>query len=358
MTFSEHGLPALAAIFVWWVSTGVILLMNSLPRSTYPWSVLGMTCVTAIAVFGLAVTGEDTTVRGAYLGFLCALVIWGWHEMTFLMGYVTGPRKAPCPEGCTGLARFSYATQVLLHHEIALVLTGLGIAAATWDDPNQTGLWTYVVLWAMRMSAKLNIFFGVPNITEDFLPHHMNFLKTYFRNRPMNAFFPPSVTAATTATVLVGAAALAPGLSAAEQVGLSLITCLMALGVLEHWFLVMPMREAALWSWAQPPEHVLTAQLESGERAQSQDFDIEALDHRSGDFRTGDLKSGAENRREKGRCPLHYLGAALAPVPELVPATVHAGGGVPSSRVTSSMVKESRKTGFPSPSKSKMGGSR
>ncbi|MGF1456792.1 MAG: putative photosynthetic complex assembly protein PuhE [Alphaproteobacteria bacterium] len=319
MTYSEHVLPALAAILIWWLSTGVILLMNSLPRSTYPWSVLGMTCVTGVAVFGLAVTGEDTGTRGAYIAFLCSLMIWGWHEMTFLMGYITGSRKEPCPADAKGFTRFVYATKVLLHHEVALVFTGLGIAAVTWGDPNQTGLWTFVVLWAMRLSTKLNIFFGVPNITEEFLPHHMAFLKSYFRNRPMNAFFGPSVTLATIATVLVGTAALDPGLTAGEQVGLSLITCLMALGVLEHWFLVVPMREAALWTWAQP-----AAQTAGTGHSQAHERDAGS--------REG--KRDAHHRREGGRCPLHYLGAALSPVPELVPAAVPVRGRHATSRVT------------------------
>jgi hypothetical protein len=33
-------------------------------------------------------------------------------------------------------------------------------------------------------------------------------------------------------------------------VGLSLISTLLVLAILEHWFLVLPLRDAALWSWA------------------------------------------------------------------------------------------------------------
>ena len=31
------------------------------------------------------------------------------------------------------------------------------LLAATWDQPNQTGWWTYLVLWTMRQSAKQGI---------------------------------------------------------------------------------------------------------------------------------------------------------------------------------------------------------
>ena len=38
----------------------------------------------------------------AYAGFAAAIVIWGWHEMSFLMGAVAGPNRAECPPDATG----------------------------------------------------------------------------------------------------------------------------------------------------------------------------------------------------------------------------------------------------------------
>jgi hypothetical protein len=34
------------------------------------------------------------------------------------------------------------------------------------------------------------------------------------------------------------------------SVGLTLVTALLALAVLEHWFLVLPVPDEALWTWA------------------------------------------------------------------------------------------------------------
>jgi len=35
-----------------------------------------------------------------------------------------------------------------------------------------------------------------------------------------------------------------------QSVGLTLVAALLALAVLEHWFLVLPVPDEALWSWA------------------------------------------------------------------------------------------------------------
>ena len=63
---------------------------------------LGATALTVLALYGLAATSDDTSVAGAYCAFTCGLVIWGWHEMSFLMGFVTGPRREACARGCRG----------------------------------------------------------------------------------------------------------------------------------------------------------------------------------------------------------------------------------------------------------------
>jgi len=104
----------------------------------------------------------------------------------------------------------------------------------------------------MRLSAKLNLFFGVPNLGERFLPPHLSYLKSFFRRRDMNFLFPFSVCASTTVTVL-----LARAYQLSENyflcTGYALVTSLLALGVLEHWFMVIPLPSERLWNWAFQP---------------------------------------------------------------------------------------------------------
>ena len=88
----QHGLPALHGLVIWWVSTCLILFLDSLPRQTFRWSMAIATVVLAGAVYGLVLSSTDTSVAGAYTAFTCGVLIWGWLEISFYMGYVTGPR--------------------------------------------------------------------------------------------------------------------------------------------------------------------------------------------------------------------------------------------------------------------------
>ena len=46
------ALPLLATLFIWWFSTGLILYLDGLPRSTYKWSMLWATVLAAVAFAG------------------------------------------------------------------------------------------------------------------------------------------------------------------------------------------------------------------------------------------------------------------------------------------------------------------
>jgi putative photosynthetic complex assembly protein 2 len=245
----QYGYPVLYALFVWWFSTGLIIYLDNLPRQTFRWSLLGGTLVFAVSLHRLASGGSDTSVTGAYAAFTYGVLIWGWQEMSFFMGVVTGPRTIACPDGTGTWQRFRLALGTCLYHELAIVASAAAVVAVTWRAPNQVGLWTFVVLWLMRQSAKLNVFAGVLNLNEQFLPQHLRYLSSYMRRRPMNLLFPVSVTAATAVLVWLVQRATAPGVSAFDAAGLTFLATMLALAILEHWFMVLPLPFAELWSW-------------------------------------------------------------------------------------------------------------
>ncbi len=246
---STYVLPVLYTLFVWWFSTGVILYLNGLPRWTHPWTMLAATVLLGVGLVGLAVTRDDTRITGAYLAFTCTLLVWAWQEVAFLLGYVTGPRRVPLPLGSTGWPRAGYALQTLLHHELALIVLGISVVAITWDGSNPTGVTAFMIFWAMRQSAKLNVFLGVRNLSEDFLPTHLRYLQSYFRRAPMNALFPVSVAVSSWLAVLVWQSAAADGISRFEATALTFAGTLLSLAILEHWFMVLPLPSQALWNW-------------------------------------------------------------------------------------------------------------
>ncbi|MFW5680664.1 MAG: putative photosynthetic complex assembly protein PuhE [Pseudomonadota bacterium] len=252
----QHGAPILYAVFLWWFSTGLILLIIGLPRRTHGWSLGGATVLAALGLAAFFLSAHDTSVLGAYVAFTSALLVWGWHEIAFLTGFVTGPRRDRATPDSAGWPRFREAFGTVAHHEIAILLTALLLAVMVWNAPNAVGFWTFVVLWVMRISAKLNVFWGVPNINEEFLPRQLDFLTSYFRKGPTNGFFPVAVSLAT-----IGAGALLVHgfvleLGPLWTAGLMLVGSLLTLAVIEHWFMVLPLKDAALWRWALRGAHV------------------------------------------------------------------------------------------------------
>jgi putative photosynthetic complex assembly protein 2 len=245
----QLALAALFTVMVWWASTGAILYLDGLPQRTFKWTFGAASLLLILAVAGLAASSAYSTVGSAYCAFACTVLIWAWQEVAFLLGYVTGPRRLAATPGLSGWPRAREAFATVLHHELALVLLGATVLVVTWGQPNLTGLWTYLVLWAMRSSAKLNIFLGVRNLYESFLPAHLRYLESYFRARPMNPLFPFSVLAGTAVLVPLWLAANAPGASPAQVASLGLVGSLLGLAVLEHWFLILPLPSQNLWKW-------------------------------------------------------------------------------------------------------------
>jgi putative photosynthetic complex assembly protein 2 len=247
---AEAGLASVYAVFLWWFSTGVILLAVGRGGRNHVWTFGGATVVLAASLWGLAVTADDASPTGAYIAFTCAVLVWAWQEVGFLTGIVTGPRQEPLSPGVTGLARVSQAFQAIVYHEAAIVASGAAVVLATAGGANQVGVWTFAVLWVMRLSAKLNLFLGVPNRGEEFLPQHLRYIGSYFAARPMNLLFPLSVTLPTVVLGLLALQIAGAASGSFEATALSLVAALLALAVLEHWFFVLPIPSIALWRWS------------------------------------------------------------------------------------------------------------
>lgn len=240
---------AAVAIFIWWFSTGLVLFLDGLPEDTFAWSMLVTTLAVCVALAVIATTAETATPTGAYIAFVCAIVCWGWQEMTLYMGYITGPRREAAPASVSEWERLKLASETIIYHEIAILLGGLAIVMISAGGDNWVAAWTYMILWWMRVSAKINVFLGVSNHTIEFLPDNIAYLHTYFGKRPINVFFPISVTISTIITAwLIYQSVMAPA-GSFEGTAFMLVGALMALAVLEHWLLVMPLPVAKLWGW-------------------------------------------------------------------------------------------------------------
>lgn len=244
-----YALPIAYAFFTWWFCTGIIFYLDGLPIRTFRWSMMGATAVLILSIWGLYNLSGNMALHAAFMAFACGVLAWGWLEISLYMGYVTGPRKKRCTAGCSGWKHFIHAVEANLWHELAILAVASAIIAVSWNGTNQIGMWTFLVLWWMHLSARLNVFLGVRNVSEEFVPAHMDVLKGFLTRKPMNLLFPISVTVLTGAAVVIFTALYSAG-TEFEATSLALLGALLVLGLLEHWLLMLPLPAEKLWRWA------------------------------------------------------------------------------------------------------------
>ena len=201
-----------------------------------------------MGVVALAVSRDDTSTLGAYVAFFGALSVWGWHEVSYLFGFISGPRPMACPPGKRGWERFVLGVKTCAYHELAVLLTVVAFVALGWSASNHVGLWTFVILWLMRWSVKLNIFLGVRNLHEEFWPEQLGYLKSFVRRRSMNELFPVSILLSLAALSVLVYAAVSSGSGSTERTGATLLATLLTLAIIEHLLLVLRISDDILWT--------------------------------------------------------------------------------------------------------------
>ena len=239
------------AALLWWLMTGLALMSVHQSRQTQRIIFALVTVATGGALFLVESNAAGATTLSTITGFAMGLGIWGWLELSYLMGYITGPVKAPATIGAprSQVRRFQQALGTTIYHEL-LVVTVVGwVCVLGAGLPNPTIQNTLAVLWLMRWSTKLNLFFGVRHFNSEWLPAHMRYITSFLGPDKNNWFTVVSTLLAAYCTYLLfffGLAATEPAMG----LSLFLIAWLAALAVLEHCFLMIPMGETALWRWA------------------------------------------------------------------------------------------------------------
>jgi putative photosynthetic complex assembly protein 2 len=239
---------ALVAIFSWWLGTGAILWLVRLPAHRFKRSMLALTLLTGLSLLGTAWSMRYNTMAAAYAGFISVIVMWGWHEMAFLSGWITGPRRIAQEPGVRGWQRFNQALQTLLHHEIGLLINFALLFAMQHGHPNHVALCTFALLWCMRVSAKLNLFFGVPHVGDQYLPIHFLYLASYFRRSSVTGCF--FLTISLSAGTWIWLVAEAQRSAIELSTGWVLLASLLGLAIVEHLLMVFALPLQRLWGWA------------------------------------------------------------------------------------------------------------
>ena len=252
MSWAVHGWAAALTVALWWGATGLIAALVSRPAHSYPRLRWAASVAAVAAIATLFAVRDSTSAFDAATGFVAAIVVWGWIEVTFLTGLITGPRRGPGSLPVGEWRRAGAAFMAILWHEAAIVGVIAIVAALTLGHPNAVGLAALVVLWVMRTSAKLNLFLGVRNLGEGFLPSHLAHLLPFLRRRPMNPLLPVSVLAGGALAWWFTARA-ADGAEPLEASGCAMLATLAWLGVFEHLLMVLPLQPETLWRRAAVP---------------------------------------------------------------------------------------------------------
>ncbi len=250
----EFFLPVLVAILLWWLGTGAVILLDR-RRSALGSSRLSFvvaTAITAGALLCVQRASQGTQVIHAYAGFTCALVLWGWHEVAFLGGWITGPRRQALSSDAPPFRRLSEAVQVVLWHELALIGTAVTLWAWLGHTPNPIAATTFTLLYVMRASAKLNLYLGVRNLGLEFLPDRLVYVGSYFSKRRFNALMPISLVLGLLLATWWGVQAV--DLSGGVRTARVLLASLLVLAVVEHLMMVVPLQPSVLWRWALRPQ--------------------------------------------------------------------------------------------------------
>jgi len=238
-------IPILIVIAAWWIGTGLVLYLQQRIERTPTALVLTLICVSSVSLAMMIVGATGTQAWHSYLGFISAICLWGCIELSYYTGLIGGVHTRPCPAGCDTAKRFRLALGTSIWHEISVLFVGGLVITLLFKAENPAGLYTFVVLWLMRWSAKLNLFFGVPNFNTDWFPARLAYAHSYIRRATITAFFPVSVIlASVVATNLISTALTQP----ADQALMTMLPgVLLMLAILEHLFMALPIADNALW---------------------------------------------------------------------------------------------------------------
>ena len=243
-------IPAIViAVSAWWLLTGLALLLVHQPQKIAHRGFIAHSILTLAAWICVPLNAASTSPIAVAGGFLLGLTIWGWLELSYLLGYVNGPNHQVYDGGPSTWRRFKGALATTIYHEAAALASVALLAAISVDQPNRTACYTVTVLCLMRWSAKLNLFFGVRAFNDRWLPDHLHYLTSYLRLGRSSWLLPVSTLVGFFITFEIYALAEQSNVMS-NQLSFYLVASLMLLASIEHIFLLFPVNEAALWRWA------------------------------------------------------------------------------------------------------------
>lgn len=238
--------PILIVIAVWWFGTGIVLYLQQRIAIVRTPLIATLSVLSIGSLIALYAGSNGTQPWHSYVGFIAAIVLWGCIELSYYTGLVSGVHKRACPDGLGTTKRFKLALGASIWHEVSVLFTGGVVVTLLLHAQNPAGLYSFLVLWLMRWSSKLNLFFGVPNFNTDWFPKRLAYAHSYIRRAPVTLFFPLSVLVASLVAIQLITSSLAK--PPTEALTTLLPAVLLLLAILEHLFMALPIADSELWN--------------------------------------------------------------------------------------------------------------
>lgn len=89
-------LALLIAVSSWWLLTGLALLLVHQPHERARMGFIILSILAFLAWCLVPLTVDSSEPLAAAVGFMLGLLIWGWLEVSYLLGYVNGPNHEVC----------------------------------------------------------------------------------------------------------------------------------------------------------------------------------------------------------------------------------------------------------------------
>ena len=235
---------------LWWLFTGLALI-SAHQDPPIKNLLFGLSTVVAIACLSsVPYIAADHSILAVFFGFLVALLIWAWLELMFLMGVVTGPNKSLALPGIGLGQKFKLALSTMIYHEVVVIsVIGLTLFLGGNQPANPIVFFVLLLLWLMRCSTKLNLFFGVRHFNHGWLPKSHKHVASYVSVGKNSALMAPSSFLAAIFALLLFSRAFATD-DTSVALSLFLLAWVAALAAVEHVFLMYRVGEEALWRWA------------------------------------------------------------------------------------------------------------
>ena len=227
----------------WWLATGlVIAAQHPVARGA---SIAAAALLAVAGAVLVARSRADATPAGARRALAGAGLLWTWVAVSLYAGWLIGPAPRRPAAAPPNLAAAVDAVHALLWHELGSLAVVALAFALTFRGPNRAAFHVLLAFWGTTQLAKLNVFVGVANPGERFLPEWLRFVAWYFGPERNSVLLPVSVAVLTVAAVWLARRA-AGRADPFERWAGATVACMLALGALEHVFLGLAWN-APLW---------------------------------------------------------------------------------------------------------------